>query len=640
MNRLFLILLLFSVTSTSFAQLWRSKYYAATWEPPLAKNFYTEAFLQDFSYAGYQYGEKAIPLENTNTIYDVTKSPYNADKTGNTDATAAIRNAITDVQNNNGGIVYLPAGTYNVNPGSQSYCLQINKSNVILKGDGIGKTFILNTTFQMRNKTIINVTGSASWTTIPSSKSLLTSDIMSPVNILPVDNPSLFQVGDLVMVRNVIGDSWITEHKEDLWLGYGSSLGGLKYCRYVSAIDKINGTIKIDIPVRYALKTRDGACVYKLSGMIGESGLMDFSIGNLQHSGTTGWGEEDYNTNGTPAYDCHSSYVIKISGVINGLIKNVSSYKYAGNTTGTQILSNGILVSNSKSVTIDGCFMSHDQYGGGGGNGYAYRISANECLIANSTSDFVRHGFVFSGMQSSGNVIYKCKDIKTGVQCGNTGNMSVSGSGSDHHMHFSHSNLIDHCYSENSAFVAFYRPYGTVPKHNLTSAHTAFWNISSGGSNGYCVWTQQSRYGYAIGTSGTSATIKTNENGSGSAAKTNPVDIVEGQGQGATLEPQSLYEDQLAKRILRNSSTANLQDFPNSYDRFSVYPNPSNSGWLTIESTSEVSYCRVMNLSGKIVAEKNGNPGSKFMMNIPQKGLYVLLLQSSENFRTVKVVIN
>lgn len=533
---------------TANAQTWRSAYYPSNWTPPKTKNFYTDAFLQDYSYAGYHRGEKNIPAPS-GTIYNVTKSPYNADKTGNTDATAAIQAAINAAQTAGGGIVYLPTGTYKVSPGSNAFCLKIDKSNIIFKGDGIGKTFILNTDYKMNSKKIISVSGTASWTTIPTSKALLTKDVMTPDTVLSVDNTSLFKVGDLVLIRNVIGDDWITEHKETAWLTYGSSLRGQMYCRYITAIDATAKTITIDIPVRYALKTRDGSCVFKLNNMISEVGLQDFSIGNVQHPGTTGWGEEDYTVSTNSSYDCAASYVIVFNYVLNSWMKNISSYKYSGNTTGTNILSNGILVQYSRSVTIDSCTMQYAQFGGGGGNGYAYRISANECLMKNSIAYYIRHGIVFSSMWSSGNVIHKCRDIKTGIQCGNTGSMSTSGWGSDHHMHFSQSNLIDQCYSENSAYVAFYRPYGSAPLHNLTSTHTAYWNITSGGTKGYCVWTQQARYGYAIGTSGTSATIKTNENSAGSAAKTDPVDITEGQGLGATLEPQSLYLDQLDKRL-------------------------------------------------------------------------------------------
>ena len=53
-----------------------------------------------------------IPTNRTHLI-DVTKSPYNADKTGTTDATPAIQDAINAAQSND--VVYLPEGTYLVN---------------------------------------------------------------------------------------------------------------------------------------------------------------------------------------------------------------------------------------------------------------------------------------------------------------------------------------------------------------------------------------------------------------------------------------------------------------------------------------------------------------------------------------------
>jgi len=44
--------------------------------------------------------------------YIVTESPYNADPTGKTDATAAVQQAMNDAAKNGGGDVYVPAGTY------------------------------------------------------------------------------------------------------------------------------------------------------------------------------------------------------------------------------------------------------------------------------------------------------------------------------------------------------------------------------------------------------------------------------------------------------------------------------------------------------------------------------------------------
>ena len=53
-----------------------------------------------------------IPTNRTHLI-DVTKAPYNADKTGKTDAQPAIVKAIKDAKDND--VVYLPAGTYLAN---------------------------------------------------------------------------------------------------------------------------------------------------------------------------------------------------------------------------------------------------------------------------------------------------------------------------------------------------------------------------------------------------------------------------------------------------------------------------------------------------------------------------------------------
>ncbi len=62
-------------------------------------------------------------------LLDVTKPPYNADKTGATSASAAIQSAINAAQNND--VIYLPAGRYRINPG-----ISIDKSFVTLRGEG------------------------------------------------------------------------------------------------------------------------------------------------------------------------------------------------------------------------------------------------------------------------------------------------------------------------------------------------------------------------------------------------------------------------------------------------------------------------------------------------------------------------
>jgi len=605
------------------------------WEAPLKVNFYTDAFLQDWSYAGYHRGEKTLPVPS-GKIYDVSKAPYNAPTETNTDATSAIQAAINDAQAQGGGIVYIPKGFYRLSPpNGANYCLKISASNIVLLGAGRNSTLLYNTSTQMRSKSIIRVEGLASWGSDKGTAVKITTDLMQPTSIIPVENTDNFSTGDTVIISNTITEEWIAEHKVAGWKGFANELAPMRYNRIVVAVNKKENTLTLDIPLRYALKTRDNARVYKIKGMLGEIGLQDFGIANNQKLSKTGWGELDYNTSGTAAYDVHGSWAISMKGVLNSWIRNISTFQPRGNTTGAHILSNGILCTECKNVTLDNCWVGHAQYGGGGGNGYAYRLMSNEVLVTNSTSKFVRHGFVFSNMIASGNVLHQCQDIQTGKQHGSSGNEMTEGSGSDHHMHFSHSNLIDGCTLDQSTFQAFFRPYGTAPKHNLTSALTAFWNIKTGSAGkGYSVWSQQARYGYVIGTSGPASAVKISDYAD-AGGSTDPVDILEGEGKGATLEPQSLYLDQLSKRlgdpvyidknvksgkgVRANSNLKILRDFM------------GKDFWISSPRKTRV---QMYSTSGKLLWDYTIHKTSKEISSPPQ-GVYVLRITEWDDHNTV-----
>jgi hypothetical protein len=77
-----------------------------------------------------------IPADRTHLI-DVTKAPYNADKTGASDAQPAILKAIADAKDKD--VVYLPAGSYRIDHGLTVYG---GKSRITIRGEGPGKTII------------------------------------------------------------------------------------------------------------------------------------------------------------------------------------------------------------------------------------------------------------------------------------------------------------------------------------------------------------------------------------------------------------------------------------------------------------------------------------------------------------------
>jgi hypothetical protein len=529
------------------AVAWESPLYDAGWSPVPALDFYTDKLIQDFSYAGYHRGERSIP-DVAGPVFDVVNN-YGADPTGLSDSTAAIQAAIDAAELAGGGVVYLPAGTFAVAPGlGQNFALRINGSSVVMRGAGKDRTFLLCTSYEMNGKKVLDLVGSTPhWGHNSGTAYAITEDLPGPVLEIPVADVAPFSVGDWIVIRTDVTPEWVTEHKEPLWLGYEASLGGLRYSRQILEIDAARNRLIIDAPTRYAIKTRDNARVYLRNNALAEVGLEDFSIGGVQHPGNN-WGESDYTDPAKSAYDAHASYLISWRNARNSWMRRIDTFQASGNTTGAHLLSNGLLLTECRGVTVEDCHFQRPQYGGGGGNGYMFRLSnSNECLVQRCTAEFSRHGIVFSHMGSSGNVIHDCLDKDTGKATGSTGSYNTSGKASDHHMRFSHSNLVDVCRVKNSWFTAHYRPYGTAPKHNLTSAHTVFWNLLGESSPiGKVVHSQQSRYGYVVGTRGAVTAVET---GGTSTEKTDPVDHVEGVGAGDSLDPFSLYLDQFGRRL-------------------------------------------------------------------------------------------
>jgi Pectate lyase superfamily protein/Secretion system C-terminal sorting domain len=626
-------------------QQWRSSLYPTSWTPPTeANNFYTDAFIQDFSYAGYHSGEKEIPIISSN-IVDVTKAPYSADNTGVTDVTAKIQSAINKVQTDGGGVVFLPAGTYKISAGSNNYCLLINKGNVVLRGAGVGKTFLFNNDNNMRNKDIITVEGSGgNWKSQPSSVANITRDLNGPTSVIPVDNTSLFKVGDKIVLRQKLSSAWANEHKEPEWAttSYASSIGGIINFRVIKSINTTSKTITIDAPIRYAFKTRDEACVYlSPTTMIEEVGLEDFSIGNrevvtnfndwVETGSTTDLLNTAENTATKGAYKCDASYVVGFSKALNSWMKNVSTYSPSVNQFKTQMLSNGIKLDQCRGVTVDNVDVGYAQYGGGGGNAYGFRIESNDCLIQNSKAEFTRHGFVFSFMQSSGNVLYNNVCKKSGKCTGNAPNgLNTGSSGSDFHMWFSPSNLIDNMTFDESYFSAVHRK-AVANDHNAVSAHSVFWNTTGNNARASIVIrTSQTRTGYIMGTKGNTPAVdyKVSDN-KGLAfrydtdgARTNPEDKVEGIGKGADLIPQSLYLDQLLKR--KKPITTSIEDIEvkEVESDNNIFPNPSNDGIFNLSKSDS---WKVSSILGQEIKSSFGN---QVDLSQSPKGVYLITINN------------
>ncbi len=661
MKKLLFFLLNIIIVKSAFTQAWRSSLYPANWSPPgIEKDFYTDAFIQDYSYAGYQSGKISIP-NITSNIINVTQAPYLADNSGVTDATVAIQTAINKAKSDGGGVVYLPSGTYKLSTGTRDNCLSITGNNIILRGDGVGQTFLYNDDTNMNDKSIIEVGGVGSnWQATGASSTLITSDLNGPTSNIPVASVTGYSVGDWVIVRNDATTAWCNEHGETDWAGKQSTLKGLMHYRQILSIDINNKILTIDVPIRYTLKTRDNSRVYKAPLTLSEIGLEGFSIGNKEVvTNTNEWLDKDASGNpvvpntlndgaqniaNSGASKCDGSWVIILRGLLNSWVKNVGTYKPAINIYRTQMLSNGLLLDQSRGVTLDNVYMGFAQWGGGSGSGYGFRIQSNDCLIKNCMTEVTRHGFVFSFMYSMGNVILQSTDKQSGLCTANSSaNIKTGSSGSDFHMHFSPSNLIDGCTLDASYFSVLHRlGVGSSPFHNAVTAHSTLWNTIGKNSTGNLIRSSQTRTGYIMGTSGTGATgvdYKVADNGPAfrydiGGLRTSPEDLVEGIGLGSTLEPQSLYLDQLAKRTTVPSTiitlTKEAEDFDTGGQNVGYYDTTTGNNGNVYRTTDDVDITASSTASnGFAVNDFALNEYMNYTFNITTPGYYKVAITAS-----------
>lgn len=510
---------------------WRSALYPSDWAPG-----FTNAdgrFLHDFSYAGYHRGEAEPPVV-AGPVFDAVGG-YGADPSGATDSTSAIQAAIDAAGAAGGGVVWLPAGTYKVAPsGTNTSALRISQPNVVLRGAGAAQTFLHNTNPAMKNKSVILAQAATATNWYAGNNSAaLTADLLAPTTTIPVASTAAYAVGDLIVIRNDLTQGFIDEigmTGKPGWTSPGANYPGrmLTFCRRVVA--KTATTLEIDVPTRFPIKTRDNARVLKPSAaMLTEVGVEDLSIGMTQTGGTLN--EGDWNVPGTGGYDADRSFAIRMIGVENGWISRVKSYKPADNAV-AHLLSNGIDLNTSRFVTVTDCDLRHAQYKGANGNGYLVTVAGQECLVRDTRLEDGRHNVSVNMMHASGNVVLRAHLIGPSKT-------------SDFHQFLSMSNLLDGTLCDGVMLETRYRGEVSNPTPGWTTARSVFWNTTG--------------LAYGESTNGTSSKRLINSyqlNGDGCVIGTGgpafavtSSDFVEGVGKAAGLIPQSLYEDQRARRL-------------------------------------------------------------------------------------------
>ena len=490
---------------------WHSALYPPDWTPDYTSS--EGLFLHDFSYAGYQNGEASIPTITEMEHFSVLE--YGADPTTANDSTAAFEEAIS-AASIGGGVVWVPEGLYKI-----SDTLQIQQPNVVIAGEGPDKSQLwFSKETAMTDNASILFKGSVQ----QSPDYLLTQDALSRSHNVFVENATELSPDQDVALGWIISPEFVEEHGmaqyweafNDRWVPF--------FRRDITTITE--DIVSLDVPTRYNGKLRDQASLRIESGYLFECGIQDIGVSNAI--------DRDL----AQTYD--RAHAIQMEEVKDCWIQNVYSFKAPNQEEHLQ--SGGIKILSSKRVTISDSNMQKAQNRGGGGNGYLFEISqSSEILIKDSVGSHGRHNFIQNwGFGTSGCVFLRTYSHDGVAYFEEDSNLTTVGYSEFHHS-LAMSNLIDNSTADDGWKAVNRLFYSSGAGH--TATENVFWNVRGSGS----LYSYQYQNGYVIGTE--ELEVYTEVTNTFENHGTAPEDYSEGIGEASTLIPQSLYEDQLEKRL-------------------------------------------------------------------------------------------
>ena len=503
-------------------QPWRSALYPEDWTPGAADG--DGRALHDFSYAGYHNGEIEMGAAVSANLFDVV-AQFSADPTGVEDSTTAVQAAI-DAASADGGVVWFPAGRYRFEDR-----LWVRSSNVVLRGAGSDETELWFTRHEgMSNQSHITFVGALSYgDDVP-----LVADGETFAAVIEVDDATGFAVGDDIVVGWIITEEFVEAHAMDgIWAPFNDTWQPF-FWRTVTAIDTTvePHQVTLDVPLRYPALVRDAASVRTVEGMLSEVGAEDFAVANA-----VGWDE---------AWAGNQVHALEMSGVKDGWVRRLRSFPSPGAPTegggaGAHLQSSGLLVRMAKRVTVADTTLEAAQNRGGGGNGYLFEIrQSSEVLFRDCVGRGGRHNFIQNWGFGATGIVWLRVHTSGGRSYSGQDAAFVSTGFSEFHHSLATANLIDSCVLDDGWSAVNRGRESSGAGHSATQS--VFWNSKGSGQ----IRSAQYGWGYVIGTdSGLDVFTITLFFDQG----TEPEDFAEGLGIGHLLDPVSLYEDQLVRRL-------------------------------------------------------------------------------------------
>jgi hypothetical protein len=258
--------------------------------------------LPDFSFAGYERGEKPIPERAP----EVSVKDFGATGDGKTDDTAAFQRAVRDGA---GKVIGIPAGRYIL-----SDVLEISTAGTVLKGAGTDKTTLAFTRGLQAIRPTAAETGDGKPTTAWSwsgglvwfKGASVTGSELSTVaapgarrgdTSVPVTDPSKIKPGDEVMIS--VKDDTSGSFVNYIFRGKpqdAQKLTGKLGYRYAARVREVKGSsVVLDRPLRFDLKPEWSASLRRFQPSLQQAGIEDLAFDFPRAPYRGHWEEDGFN---------------------------------------------------------------------------------------------------------------------------------------------------------------------------------------------------------------------------------------------------------------------------------------------------------------------------------------------------------
>jgi hypothetical protein len=516
----------------------------------------TEPILPTFSYAGYHYGERGLPLdaELPSTVFDVTKPPFNAVPNDNISDKAAIQSAIAAAEANGGGVVFFPPGRFIISDeADKNEVIYINRSNIVIKGSGSGPggTELYQKAFSEETQPGNDWTVPYLFQFRPRNRGVqeiakITADARRETFSVEVDDVSKLSVGKWVQLElndnspELIASELFPYTKDDLHQGNTTKIvteGVL--VKELHKIKTIEGNkVTFEEPLHKTIESKYN-WVLNAYNIIEEVGMQDlkftggFIYKHLHHQAPQELfpGER---VGGPNAFISSSGWSgVQFVNVVNGWLKNIEFSQ----------------MSQAAQFKLSGyCTALDIKYTGNPGHNFISTNSATGCFLGNVNDETVGvwHG---SGLnsQSIGNVIWR------------NNNPTNGSSGMEVHASQPRSNLFDVC--KGGFFFQMGGSTAALPNH---LRHLVLWNFegTSYQANDVKSWRPNNETQYSKFLMPIISGLK------GFSMSSAPNQYQVNESPGRFVDEESLYEAQLKYRLGYLPSWINGETFNPFYPIF------------------------------------------------------------------------